>query len=128
MELNLPRLRLGLACAGIVLLIAWKVFGGSTGPEPGILIEFGSDPERFAGLAVEVDGRVVGTLERIGQATRTAFPVEPGEHTVLVRDPELPCAPARVTVADGGIKATLLLEHDEGADASGRLRGGLVLH
>jgi hypothetical protein len=127
MQLNLPRLRLGMAGAAVFLFIAYKLMGGAFTPQQGILIEFGSDPDRFAGLDVEVDGQVVGKLEKLGAQTRTGLVIPAGTHTVKVRDPQLRCAPASVDIQSNGMKVMLLLEYEESADRSGRLTPGLVL-
>jgi len=127
MQLNLPRLRLGMAGAAVVLFVAYKLMGGTLTPQQGILIEFGSDPDRFVGLEVEVDGQVVGVLEKIGAQTRTGFVVPAGTHTVRVRDRQLPCAPASVDIQANGMKVMLLLEYEESADRSGRITPGLAL-
>ena len=115
MFLNSWRIRLGAMGAGIVLMVTWMVWGGSMlpGSEPRVLIEFGADPDQFAGLDVEIDGQVAGKLEQIGQATRTAFKVSPGAHTVRVLHPEFGCRPAEVTADTPGMSTMLLLDHDE---------------
>ena len=115
MFLNSWRIRLGAIGGGIILMVTWMVCGGSMvpGSEPRILIEFGTEPDVFAGLEVEIDGKVAGKLERIGQTTRTAFKVTPGAHTVRVLHPEFGCRPAQVTADIPGMSTMLLLDHDE---------------
>jgi hypothetical protein len=129
MFLNSWRLRLGAIGAGAVLLLFVYAMTGTLfpGSRPGILIEFGSDPETFAGLPVEIDGKVAGKLERFGQATRTGFEVAGGTHTVRVVHPTLDCRPVTVDAKLPGIKTMLLLEYDDGVDASGRMKPRLVL-
>jgi hypothetical protein len=124
MFLNSWRMRLGLIAAGILLAGTWLICGGglTPGAETGILIEFGADPDRFAGMDVEVDGRIVGKLERLGQATRTAFALDPGEHDVRIVHPEFNTIPARVSCNTPGIKPMLVLNYADssGMDGSGR--------
>lgn len=119
MFLNSWRMRLGAAGAGLVLALVWVIWGGSSifpGSDCKVLIEFGSDPE-FAGLRVEVDGRDAGPLERIGAATRTAFPVACGTHRVRVLHPEYDAADLQVDVTIPGVATMLLLEHADGRPA-----------
>jgi hypothetical protein len=126
MFLNALRIRLGLIAAGIIVTAAYMLCGGSLlpGSEARILIEFGTDPDQFAGLDVEIDGAVAGKLERIGQATRTAFPVEPGIHQVRVVGPAFDSRPVPIEAANPGMSTMVLLEYGESPD--GRL--ALVLH
>ena len=128
MYLNALRIRLGLIAAGIIITAAYMLCGGSLlpGREARILIEFGTDPDQFTGLDVEIDGAVVGKLERIGQATRTAFPVKPGIHQVRVVGPAYDSRPVPIEAPNPGLSTMVLLEYDGGYSASGR--PGLVLH
>ena len=122
MFLNALRIRIGMVVAGLLLAIGWAAFGHSLFPstQARILIEFGGDPDNFTGLDVEIDGRVVGRLERIGQATRTAFPVEPGTHQVRVVGPAFDSAPAPIDAPDPGTSTMVLLEYAESPGTSGR--------
>ena len=85
-----------------------------------ILIEFGSDPDHFTGLEVEIDGRVAGQLQTIGQATRTAFPVEPGAHQVRVVGPAFDSDPATIDAPDAGMSRMVLLGWAEAPASNGR--------
>ena len=123
MFLNSWRIRLGLAAAGVIVLVMYLfATGGSLvpGSKPGILIEFGSYPQQFEGLQVEIDGQVVGELKRYGQATRTGFEVSKGEHTVRVISPNFDCTPTKVTTTLPGQKVMLLLEVDDAYSSNGR--------
>lgn len=127
MFLNLSRLRLGAMVAGLLLVVAWFAFGGKTGTETRISIEFGTDPDSLVGAEVEIDGKPVGKLERIGRATRYAFEVDPGEHTVRVVQPGFDGRPARVRVEGPGQALMLLAEIEPSYDPGGSGRPVLVL-
>lgn len=122
MFLNALRIRIGMVVAGVLLAVGYASFGHSLFPstQARILIEFGSDPDNFAGLEVEIDGQVVGQLERIGQATRTAFPVEPGQHQVRVLGPAFDSAPATIDAPNPGMSTMVLLEYAETPGTNGR--------
>ena len=124
MFLNSWRMRLGLIAAGVLLTGAYLIFGGRPllGADTGVLIEFGADPDRFAGMDVEVDGRIVGKLEQFGQTTRTAFPLPAGEHTVRVVHSDFNSIPAKVSCDTPGIKPMLILNYADssGTDGSGK--------
>ncbi|HKQ97848.1 MAG TPA: hypothetical protein VJV75_08235 [Candidatus Polarisedimenticolia bacterium] len=122
MFLSALRIRIGLVVVGVLLAVGWAAFGHSLFPstQARILIEFGSDPDSFTGLEVEIDGRVVGQLEKIGQATRTAFPVEPGTHQVRVVGPAFDSAPATIDAPNPGMSTMVLLEYAETPGTSGR--------
>jgi len=128
MFLNALRIRLGLIAAGIIITVAYMLCGGSVlpGNQARILIEFGSDADRFAGLDVEIDGAIAGKLERVGQATRTAFPVEPGIHQVRVVGPAYDSRPVPIDAPNPGLSTMVLLEYDDVRGTGGR--PGLVLH
>jgi hypothetical protein len=122
MFLSALRIRIGMVVAGILMAIGWAAFGHSLFPstQARILIEFGGDPESFAGLEVEIDGRLAGQLERIGQSTRTAFPVEPGRHQVRVTGPAFDSAPTPIDAPHPGRTTTVLLEYSEVPGSNGR--------
>jgi hypothetical protein len=114
MQLNALHMRFGAIAAGILLMIGLAVCHGSPfgAPDAMVSIEFGADPDALAGLPVEIDGKLVGKLERIGQATRNAFPVEEGKHRVRLVAANLRCEPVEVNVKKG-LKAYLIVEYDE---------------
>lgn len=128
MFLNSWRIRIGMLGAGILLAAAWCLWGGSfvPGSECKVLVEFGSDPDTFAGMEVESDGHVLGRLEQVGQATRTAFPVACGTHQVSVRHPQFDSRPIEVAANTPGLSTMLLLEHAEMPGPGGR--PALTLH
>lgn len=129
MYLNSWGIRLGIIGAALVLLLFYLLWGGELfpGTKPGILIEFGSDPDEFVGLPVEIDGKIVGKLERFGQATRTGFTTTKGPHIVRVVSPNIPCEPLKIDNLLPGMKRMLLLEYDEVSDGSGRMKQVLLL-
>jgi len=120
MQLQPLHLRIGAVAAGILLVALFVLGGGSFGGTRIVQIEFGLAPGEFEGLAVEIDGRVVGRLERLGQATRSGFEVGRGTHSVCVRHPELPCEPASVALERSGERARLMLDFEERYDADSR--------
>jgi hypothetical protein len=124
--LNSWRLRLWVMAAGILVAIGWSIFGGSIfpGSDCKVLIEFGSDPATFTGVAVEVDGRIAGRLEQVGATTRTAFPVACGTHRVRVLHPEFEPADLQIDANIPGVATMLLLDH---ADVPRDGRPGLTL-
>lgn len=125
MKLNALHMRFGAMAAGILILIlGGRVMFPSS--DARVLIEFGADADTFEGLPVEIDGKVVGNLQRTGQVTRMAFPVKGGDHTVRVVHPKMECAAARVAVKPSG-KVHLMLEVGDAVDVKGRLTSQLVL-
>jgi len=104
----------------MALLLVFAVYwGGSAvfGVSTAISIEWGIEPD-LAGSDVEVDGKVVGNLEKYGQATRNAFPVSPGKHTVRVISDSFACPPHEVELKHGE-RLHLLLEIEESVNAQG---------
>jgi len=117
MQLNALHMRFGAIAAGVILTGIFFLSGGSLGGDRIIQLDFGLYPEVFEGCQVEIDGKVVGTLERVGQATRNGFKVRRGKHTVRVLHPELESRPAEIALERPGEKARILLdivsEYDE---------------
>jgi hypothetical protein len=130
MVLNLWRMRLGAIAASIILFVVLVALTGSLipGSKPGIVIEFGTDPETFTGLEVEVDGKIVGKLERFGQATRKAFALSRGEHSVRVVSPHFESTAITVKTQLPGFKPMFILDVEERAGPDGRLVPVLALH
>jgi hypothetical protein len=88
---------------------------------PHVVIEFGVDPARFEGMPVEIDGKVVGNLKKIGVQTRTGFPVEKGEHVVRIASPDVFCRPATINAQRNIEKVMLILDYSEStAEGQGR--------
>jgi len=127
MFLNALNMRLALIATGILLVGAYLLMGGSLGASPIVSIEFGTDPQQFEGLEVEIDGQVVGKLKMFGQATRSGFEVSKGIHSVRVLHPQLSCEPARVATELEGQKVMLLLEYQDTYDPRGGSKPGLIL-
>jgi hypothetical protein len=84
-----------------------------------IQIDFGMYPEVFEGAEVEIDGKVVGTLERTGQATRAGFKVKEGKHVVRVLHAELGSQEMQVEVRPGE-KVRVMLDMVEHYDSRTR--------
>jgi len=122
MFLNIFKVRLALAVAGLVVLGGYLAAGGGFGSKSTISIEYGMYPREFAGLQVEIDGKVVGTLKGFGNATRTAFAVKDGRHTVRVLHPDLECLPRTVTSGAGGRNVMLILDYRDRAAPDGSLQ------
>jgi len=121
MALNAMRMRVLWVGAMALLLVAAVYWGGTAifGVQTAISIEWGIDQD-LAGSAVEVDGKEAGKLEKYGQATRTAFPVSPGKHTVRIVTDAYECPPREVEVTRGE-RLHLLLDFEDFTDSKGRL-------
>ena len=117
MFLNIFHVRAVLFLAGILVLIGYIAAGSSFGSKSTIIIEFGMYPEEFEGLDIEIDGTVVGKLQKFGQATRTSFQVKDGKHAVRVLHPEYQSITENVTTGAGGRHVMLILDiHNSGDD------------
>ena len=110
MFLNSLHLRFGLLAAGAVLLAIFLLAGGSLGSPEIIQLDFSMYPEVFEGCDVEIDGRVVGRLERYGQAMRSGFEVNEGQHVVRVLHDEFGSQPIEVDITSTGQKVRLMLD------------------
>ena len=123
MFINSWRFRIGVIGAALVLVSVHLVLTGGQlfpGSRPGILIEFGVDPQLLEGVPVEIDGHVVGQLKRYGQSTRTAFDVSRGEHTIRILCSGFECQPAKVSTTMPGQRVMLLVDIGETVDPKGR--------
>jgi hypothetical protein len=116
MFLNSLHLRFGAMAAGVLLVGGYLLFGGTTGGEMIIQLDYSMYPEVFEGAEVEIDGNVVGELRRHGQITRSGFEVGKGSHTVRVLHPEFRCEPARIAMEMPGQKARFMLDLEERYD------------
>lgn len=114
------------AAAALAAFLVLPCLGCGADDRPRISIEFGMYPEELTDAQVIVNGRLVGTLERVGQATRTSFPVDPGVHEVAIRHPRLRCVPRRVEAGLPGQKVRLLADIRE-TWLEGRVRPLIVL-
>ena len=110
MFLNIFKVRAVMAIAGIAIMIGYFAMGGSFGASNSVMIEFGMYPEEFEGCDVEIDGKVVGKLQMFGQATRSAFGVKDGKHTIRVIHPEFVCDSHIITSGVGGSSVMLILD------------------
>jgi hypothetical protein len=121
MYLNAMRMRLLWVGAMVILLLFALYWGGTSifGPGTAVSIEWGIEPN-LVGSRVEIDGRDAGKLEKFGQATRTAFPVSAGEHTVRVITEGFDCPPYKVELKRGE-RRHLLLDFEDAADAKGAM-------
>jgi len=119
MAMNALHMRFAAIAGGILLLGFFILSGGSLGSPEVIQIDFGMYPEVFEGAEVEIDGKVVGTLERTGQATRAGFEVKEGKHVVRVLHAELGSQEMRVEVRKGE-KVRVMLDMIEHYDRETR--------
>jgi len=126
MQLNALHMRLGAMAGGILLVTFFIVSGGTLGDRPVIQLDFSMYPEEFEGLPVEIDGKVVGKLQRYGQAMRSGFEVRKGRHTVRVVHPEFDCEPLALELDKPGEKARILIDLTERYD-DGRARTAIWL-
>jgi hypothetical protein len=115
MFLNAMHMRFAAIGAGVVLLVLFFVMGGSFGQPEVIQLDYSMYPETLEGARVEIDGNVVGALERTGQTTRAGFKVKKGHHVVRVLHPEIPAADIEVEVRPGE-KVRVLLDMVERYD------------
>ena len=105
-----------------LVLCLWLVHTGCMSDnKPKISIEFGAYPDQFEGLEVEIDGKVVGKLERHAAITRSAFPVTKGEHLVRIRSDKYACAPRKVKIERNLEKQMLILNISESSGIDGKL-------
>lgn len=128
MQLNSLHMRVGAMAAGVLLAGLFVLSGGSFGGQAVIQLDFSMYPEDFEGLEVEIDGKVVGALERHGQALRSGFEVSKGEHRVRVLHPELECEPVTVHLDRPGQKARLLMEIQSRIDDRGNQIATIALN
>ena len=119
MFLNALHIRFAAIGAGVVVLGLFLLMGGSLGNPEIVQLDFGMYPELLEGCRVEIDGRVVGTLERTGQSTRAGFEVDEGRHVIRVLHPEMGSEEIEVQLAKGE-KARLLLDVVERYDEATR--------
>lgn len=112
-------------------LVAWLIFMGATGriggtPRGTVIIQFGQYPDEFAGLDVEVDGKVVGELQYMHGQTRTGFALTEGDHDIRVTGANWSSEPRKIEVGRDRT-VTFLLDAQENATVSGELQPILVL-
>lgn len=119
MAMNALHMRFAAIAGGILLLGFFFLFGGSLGSPQVIQIDFSMYPDVFEGAEVEIDGKVVGTLERSGQTLRAGFKVREGKHVVRVLHAELGSQEMRVDVRKGE-KVRMMLDMVEHYDPQTR--------
>jgi hypothetical protein len=122
------RLRIAFLALG---LVAWLVFMGASGriggkPRGVVVIQFGAYPDEFAGLDVEVDGKVLGQLQYMNGQTRTGFSLTEGYHDIRVTGPRWHSTPRKVEVGRDRT-VNMLLDTQPVMLPDGSQRNGLVL-
>lgn len=128
MQLSISKLKLGFIGVGLFFTVAIFLYTGALFPghTSTISIEWGIEPS-FEGLDVEIDGVIVGKLEKFGQATHTGFEVGAGSHTVRVIHPSFDCPPQPVEIKSAGEHVRLLLDVTDAVDRKGRMKPQLTL-
>ena len=120
MFVNAIRIRAALMIAGALTAVLFFALGGRLGPQAVVQIEFGTYPEVFQGMTVEIDGKPAGTLKPFGAAHRSVFPVQPGRHTIRVVHPLYVSIERRVDVRAGGSPVLLILDLQAGINDHGQ--------
>lgn len=119
MFVNIFWVRVALVAVPIMAMLGFLMSGGSFGQKSSIVIEYGIEAALFEGSEVEIDGQVVGELKRFGNASRTAFAVKDGRHTVKVLHPEFDCRPATFNSGAGAHTVHLILDFVPSSDPDG---------
>lgn len=105
-------LRINRRIAGLVAAIAlvflWWLTAGRT-PSV-ILIDFTTAGPELEGTAVVIDGKVAGTLKRLGSRSQTGFKVKDGDHRIWLRHSEFLSDTATITSGFGGSRVMLMAE------------------
>ena len=110
MFVNIFWVRVAFVAIPLVAMVGYLAAGGSFEQKPNITIEFGTEAALFAGSEVEIDGEVVGVLQRFGNANRTAFAVEDGKHTIRVLHPDYESRSVTVNSGAGAHSVLLVLD------------------
>ena len=119
MQIDLRSVRVIGIMAGVITLLLYLVLGGSLSNPSVIQIDFAMYPEDFEGLDVEIDGKVVGKLQKYGQRMVSGFEVDKGVHLVRIDSPDVGCPPIKVTV-DESEKVRLMLDYGSIVNENGR--------
>jgi hypothetical protein len=106
----------GFLLVGVVLLAGIPFLHDD---ESVVVVDFEAGVRLLEGLEVLIDGEPAGQLRQTGAVARTGFPVEEGEHTIVVAHPEWECEPARFTLEAGGHSIVLFLALRRTTDAHG---------
>lgn len=120
--LRVLRWRAALALVGFALVFAYFAFSGRPGHT--IQIDYQWAREVLDSADVEIDGVVVGILQRYGNNNFvTGFGVEPGEHDIRVLLDDCESVPERVILGGmDGRFATLMADVDDGLSCRVLLR------
>mgnify|MGYP001285308310 CR=1 FL=1 len=113
-SLRALRWRAAAALVGASVVIAWVVMAGGTTHI--IQIDYRWGGTFLDSAQVEIDGEVVGILQRYGRSNFvTGFEVEPGEHVVRVLREGCDATPKTVRLggADGRL-ATFMADVEDG--------------
>ncbi|MEQ1854990.1 MAG: hypothetical protein ABL963_00890 [Longimicrobiales bacterium] len=116
------RWRAAAALVGAGFIVAWVWIAGGT--RHLIQIDFRWGGTFLEGAQVEVDGVVVGTLQRYGRSNySTGFEVEPGEHVIRVLREDCEGTPKTVRIGgeDGRLRM-LIADVEEGYNCRVLLR------
>ena len=120
--LRAMRWRAATFLVGLALVFAWVSLSGRTGHT--IQIDYSWARELLDSADVEINGEVVGILQRYGRSNFvTGFSVEPGEHVVRVLASD--CVGVPETVVLGGSDgrfALFMADVEDGFDCRVLLR------
>lgn len=96
-----------------VLAISWLFLSGQTAYI--VQIDFTWAGDFLEGADVEIDGEVVGQLQKYGTQFVSGFEVEAGQHTVRVQRPDCEGRPDTITLGmSEGRRAVLMADVDDG--------------
>ena len=118
------RWRAAILLVGLGLTFAWVHFSGRTSYT--LQIDYSWAREILEGAEVEIDGEVVGTLQRYGRSGyQTGFRVEAGDHVVRVLHDDCEGVPERVALGPSGARLVILMaDWEDGYTCRVVLRGG----
>lgn len=106
--LRAMRWRAATFLVGLVLVFAWVSLSGRTGHT--IKIDYSWAREFLDSAGVEINGEVVGILQRYGRSNfETGFSVEPGEHVVRILTPDCVAVPKTVVLGGSAGRFALLM-------------------
>lgn len=127
---NLMNMRIGAIIVGVILTIVLAASGAIPGfhKKGAIQIDWTVDRQMLAGLEVEIDGEIAGTLTRHGKLCRTGFQVKEGRHEVRLVHPEIGSKTKRVDVEAGGLPVVLIVDFEEEVDEAGAYAAVLTFH
>ena len=108
------RWRFAGAFVGAAFILAWVWMAGGT--RHIIQIDFRWGGTFLEGAQVEIDGVVVGTLQRYGRSNyTTGFEVEPGQHVIRVLREGCEGTPKTVSIGgDDGRMLTFMADVEDG--------------